>query len=304
MDKFDDAVREAANAVQPLVQALDDAHRECEQATGYITALGEGLKGYRTTLDEIVAALVQDSSDAEQSFSGMTTQATTDLTTLKEAIEAGVPEWEEVFAAEKTALTGAVELSPELGENLKALADAAEAATQGVLEWVGTVTQNLDKAVESVEHTVGVGMAAVVADWRRALEGASRQLIESLSKKHPEALEGKEKEWEAHINQVKAILEKAFEDISEHDTKVEHYVGDERWIELKDQEVKATAEVKDKLANELSGLAHAVTNYEGQLQVAAEMITEQQDLAAQGATQLAQDLLALRGLWATFGINS
>jgi chromosome segregation ATPase len=304
VDKFNVAVNEAANAVTPLVQALDDVHRECQDATRYISALGEGLKGYRTALDGIVADLVQDSHDVEATLSETTAQATAGLGTLKTAIEAAVPEWEEIFTAEKTALAGAVDLTPELGEKLKALAEAAEAATHGVLEWVGTVSHGLDQAVESVEHAVGVGLAAVVADWRRALEGACTHLVESLQTKLPEELSRKEHEWQPRIAQVHAILEKVFEDIHEHDAKVEAYIGDERWIERKDEQLKSTTEVATSLKAALSSLTQAVSNYEGQLQVAAEMVTEQQELAAHGASQLAQDLLAVRGLWATFGITS
>lgn len=303
MGSFDEAVHEAVNSLQPFVQVLDDAHRECQVATGYLETLGEGLKTYRKALDEMVGALVHDSHEVEQVLSATTTDATTNLGSLQEGVGQALQEWEEVFGAEKTALGGATELLPGLGIQVKELAEKAEETTRRVLEWAASVSQELDEVVALAEHTVTVGMSALVADWRRALEGAAKAIIETFEQESQHVADH-EKEWQAKVDQVNALLDDAFERISAHDVKVEEYV-DEKWSELKDAQIEAT--LKDQVPQVVSGLhslSVAAENHERQVEAAATMITGEQQHATQDAAQLAEGLFKVRELWFTFGINS
>jgi chromosome segregation ATPase len=143
----------------------------------------------------------------------------------------------------------------------------------------------------------------MVADWRRAVEGAATTLVDSFEKTCGEQISGQEKEWRPKIDQVRAMLSQAFEAIADHDQKVEEYTR-AKWSELKDAQLKATEDAAHTLADELSSLSQAAENYEGELEAAAEMVSEQQQHAAEAATQLANGLVQVRGQWATFGIIS
>jgi hypothetical protein len=185
---------------------------------------------------------------------------------------------------------------------VKELADKAETATHGVIEWAGTVTHELDKAVDSVEQAVSVGLTTLVADWRREMEATVTRLVDYLEKEWPEAVTTKEADWRQKVDTVRALLAHTFESMAEHDQKVKDY-AEERWLELKDEQLKSTQEVARTLAEEISSLDQTVDNYQGQVQVAAEMVAAQQEQAATAASQLGEGLVDLRGCWATFGIN-
>ena len=302
MGAFDEAVHEAANGVKPLVQALDDAQRECHEAIRYVQALGERLKEDRAALEEAVTALVHDSHEVEQALAGAVTDAAGNLNLAKEAVAEAAREWEEVFDGEEKALAGASELLPGLAERVKALAVKAETASHGVIEWAGTVSHELDKAVESVEQVVSVRLAAMVADWRRSVEGAAARLVEFFEKECAEQITAKEAQWRQKVEQVRAVLGHTFDAIADHGEKVAHYAAD-NWVELKDAQIKATEEPAHKLADELTSLSLAVENYDGELEVASGLVAEDQRHAAEGAAQLTHGLGELRARWATFGIT-
>jgi vacuolar-type H+-ATPase subunit D/Vma8 len=299
---FDEAVHEAANGVKPFAQALDDAHRECEDALRYVKTLSAQLKADREALDEVVEAMAQDAKQVEEALSGVTSDATQNLGLVKEAVGHASEEWAEVFHGEETALAGASELLPELGERVKELAEQAEAATHGVLEWVGTVGHELDKAVESVEQAVSVSLGALVADWRRSTEGAVGKLVEFFEKEWPDAVKTKEAEWRRKVDEVHTLMDHTFEEIAAHDQKVKEY-AEEEWVELKDAQMKFASEDAHKLADELKSLSQTAENYEGELEVAAQVVVEHQQQAAEAATHLAEGLLEVRGRWGTFGIT-
>jgi chromosome segregation ATPase len=299
---FDEAVHEAAKSVKPLVQALDDAQRECQEAIRYIHGLLEHLKNDRQALDEVVDALVHDAHEVEQALSGTTADATSNLTLMKDAVHHAAEEWEEVFGGEEKALAGASELLPELSDRVKELAEKAETSSHGVLEWASSVSHELDKAVESVEHAVSVGLTSMVADWRRGLEGTANKLVDIFEKECAEQVTAHEATWRPRVNQVRMMLGHAFDAIAEHEQKVKEYT-DERWGELKNAQIEATKEVVRNVGDELSSLSLAVENDEGQLDVAARTVSEGQQHLAEAATQLAQALLEVRGRWGTFGIT-
>ena len=68
-------------------------------------------------------------------------------------------------------------------------------------------------------------------------------------------------------------------------------------------QMKFASEDAHKLADELKSLSQTAENYEGELEVAAQVVVEHQQQAAEAATHLAEGLLEVRGRWGTFGIT-
>src|SRR5262245_29358419 len=129
MTDFHIAIPEAVTHVQPFIQALDDAQRECQDAIRYAQTLREQIAHDRQALQEAVAALVQGAQEAEQALSGQTADAVANLGRVKSVVEVAAQEWEQVFDEETQPHASAAELLPGLANNVKELAEKAETAS-------------------------------------------------------------------------------------------------------------------------------------------------------------------------------
>jgi len=72
------AAHEAVTQVQPLLQALDEAQKECHEAIGHLHDLGARLTADRHALQDVVAALGQDAGQSRrvaQPWTGLTRPA-------------------------------------------------------------------------------------------------------------------------------------------------------------------------------------------------------------------------------------
>jgi len=296
------AAHEAVAQVQPLLQALDQTQKECQEAIRSIQVLHERLGADRHALQQVVAGLGQDAEQTEQMLAEQTTDATANLGRLTEAAGAAAEEWRELTGKEDAALAGGSALLPELGARVKELAEAAEAASRAALEWSDSVSHQLEEAVEAVEQVVGVGLATMIADWKRQLETSVTQLVDYFEKDCEGLLDGREADWKGKLAQLHELMDHAFEGIAAHQHEVSSYAV-EKWETLAQAQLASTQKEAQTVDEALASLQKTVANYDGALQLASDTISEQQDLAAQGAARLEQALFETRGRWGTAGIT-
>jgi chromosome segregation ATPase len=299
---LESTAHEAVANVQPLLDHLDEAHRECDQAVRYIHTLSEQLTTDRQDLQDAVDALAEQADHAAQALSAFTSDATEDLERVATAVISAREEWEEVFGKEEAALAGAAELLPGLAERIKELTDAADATSHGVLDWATRVAQELEHTVEAVEQFVGVGLPALLADWRREADAVVHKLTDFFDQDCEKLLAEKEADWRDKLPQLHEFVEHAFQTMTTHGQEVAAHAG-ARWSELLAAQLEAKQKEAQELGESLNGLTQAIENYEGQLQAAGQMVAGQQEQAATDARQLASDLNQLRGRWGTFGIT-
>jgi chromosome segregation ATPase len=297
------AVHEAVTQVQPLIQALDEAQKECHEAIRYLHNLGERLNADQHALRDVVAALGHDADETQHMLSDQTADATTNLGRVTEAVGAATDEWSEVFRKEDAALAGGSSLLSELGPRVKDLAERAESASHAALEWANAASQQLEEAVEAVEHVVGVGLTTMVADWKHQVEVSVTRLVDYFDKDCEGLLNTREADWKSKVAQIHEFMDHAFEGIAVHDHEVTSYTV-EKWGQLTEAQLASTHKEAQTLNEALASLGQAATNFEGELQVASDAIAERQQQAAESAARLEQGLFDARGRWGTFGITA
>jgi len=302
MGDLEITAHEAVASVKPLLDHLDEAHRECDQAVRHIQTLSERLTSDRQDLQDAVDALAEQADQAARALAAFTSDAAEDMDRVSSAVTSAREEWEEVFGKEEAALVGAAELLPGLAERVKELADEADAASRGVLDWAGRVAQELEHTVDAVERFVGVGLPALLADWRREADAVVHKLTDFFDKDCEQVLAGKEADWRDKIPQLHEFVDHAFETMTTHGQEVAAYTG-VRWSEVLAAQLAAKQKEAEELGESLDGLTQTIENYEGQLQAAGQMVAAQQEQAATDVRQLASDLNQLRGRWGTFGIT-
>jgi hypothetical protein len=296
------AVHEAVTQVQPLLQALDEAQKECHEAIRYLHNLGERLTADRHALQDVVAALGHDADDTQQMLSNQTADATANLGRVAEAVGVAAGEWNEVFHKEDAALAGGSSLLSELGPRVKDLAETAESASHAALEWANAVSQQLEEAVEAVEQAVSVGLTTMVADWKHQVEVAVTRLVDYFDKDCEGLLNTREADWKSKVEQLHEFMDHAFEGIAPHDHEVASYTV-EKWGQLMEVQLASTHKEAQTLNEALASLGQAAANFEGNLQATSDAIGERQQLAAESAARLEQGLFDARGRWGTFGIT-
>jgi len=296
------AAHEAVTQVQPLLQALDEAQKECHEAIGHLHDLGARLTADRHALQDVVAALGQDAGETEQMLSDQAADATANLGRVADAVSAAMDEWDGVFGKEDAALLGGSRLLSELGARVKDLAETSESASRAALDWADAASQQLEEAVEAVEQLLSVGMATMVADWRRQVEVSVTRLVDFFEKDCEGLLNSRETDWKSKLPQLHEFMDHAFEGIATHDHEVASYAV-EKWGQLMEAQLASTQKEAHTVNEALASLAQAAANCEGSVQVASDMIGEQQQHATENAARLERSLFEARGRWATFGIT-
>jgi hypothetical protein len=298
------SAHEAVAKVQPLIEALDEAQRECQEAVRYVHALNERLAQDRQSLADAVDALGQDAEAAEQMLAGQAADATSNLGRVKEGVSGAAHVWEEMLQDEEKALKGASDdLLQGLAGRVDELAGKAEGARHAVLEWAASIGQQLEETVEKLEQVVSVGLPKMLGEWRQGTETEVSRLVEFLDKTCPELLDTREASWRDKIAQAHELMDHAFEGIAKHAQEVASYTP-EKWGHLLEAELEPTQSQAHTLAEEtLPNLSKDVEGYEGSLQAGAKMVGDQHDQVAKEAAKLEQGLLEVRGRWATFGIT-
>ncbi|HXB55970.1 MAG TPA: hypothetical protein VN461_14385 [Vicinamibacteria bacterium] len=302
MSDLETAAHEAATQLQPLIQSLSEAQRECQEAIHHLEGLGGRLTGDRRALHDIVDAMRKDAEQTEQMLSDQASDATTNLSRVAEAVDSAVKEWEKTLGREDAALTGGSRLLSELGQRVKDLAEAAEASSHATLEWANSVSQHLEEAVAAVEQVVGGGLRTMVADWKRQVEESVTRLVDYFEKDCEGLLNGREADWRSKVAQLHDLLDHAFEGIAPHEQEIASYTV-EKWGQLMDAQLASSHKEAQALTDVLASLGQSAANYEGELKAASDMIGEQQQQAAQSAAKLEQGLFDTRGHWATYNIT-
>lgn len=301
MGDFKVTIPEAVNNVQPFVQAMDDAQRECQDAVRYVHTMHESLTHDRQELAAAVAGLHQDAQQVEEVLPPQIAGATANFGRVKTVVEHVVEEWEQVFHEEEQALTSASQLLTGLAESVKEIADDTDKTTHAVLEWVDTASKHLEDAVTAVEQLMH-DVTEAVAAWKKAAEEEVAHVVEYMAKDIHAAVNTKDEDFKHKLEQLHDFLDHAFSDLDAHDKLIEDY-AEKHWSHMLEEQIKSAHEVAQTLADALTSLAQAVENDDSELQVAGQMVAERQQQAAEAATSMEQALGALREHWESFGIN-
>ncbi len=302
MSDLETTAHEAVARVQPMVEALDEAQHECQEAIRYVHALHDRLAADHRALQAAVAALQQDAEQAEQTLATLAGAAATSVEHLGEAAAAAASDWEARLGKEDEALAGGAQLVTELGERVRELAAKADETRQQVLDWTASLSQHLEQTVEAVEQAISVDLVAAVADWRRDAEASVQRLVDFLEKDCEELLAGKEADWKEKLPQALELLDHACSGIAPHQQEVGAYVI-ERWGQHLEAQLDRAQTQVHGLDEQISSLRQATENVGGQVRLATEMVGELQQKAADDAVKLAQGFAAARARWAAMGIT-
>jgi hypothetical protein len=301
MTDFKVAIPDAVNGVQPLMKSLEDARRECQEAVRYVQSLEERLKQDRAALQEAAAVLESQARANGEQVTAHVAAATANFDRVKEVVQIAVEEWGETCEREGEVLLTAPETLSALAEAVQAMAENAETSGREVLEWTTSASQKIRGAVEGVEHAVTTVLAPLVAECQRQAAADIDRMLEFLDKCE-ELIITKEAEWRDKMPPLHQMLEEAFQSITKHQDEVLAYAA-ARWEHLVQAQLEATQVEVGKLVARLASLGQAVAGYEGQLEVAGQMVGERQDKAADGAAELKRELAQVRAHWErTLGI--
>jgi ABC-type transporter Mla subunit MlaD len=301
-DTLEIAAREAVVKVQPLLAQLDEAAEDCRSALGYVGALRAQLEQDRKELEEAVAALASEADTIETELAEGVTLATSALGSFATGVRQAGVDGPADLDAETAALDQAGQLLTDLGPWVDEVGEAVEVARRAALEQAAAVAKSLGEAVDNIEETVGVELMFHVAELRQHLETAVGELIALLSEKCSQFLDEKEADWRQKLAAVRQLMDTSLDTTETHLKEVTAHTG-EKWDRLLEQEMTEVEGEVTTLVNEVGSLTQAVANLEGQVTVAAEMVEQREQGAAEAAATLEGALTNVRGRWGTFGIT-
>ncbi len=302
MSDLETSAHEAVAQVQPLVAVLDEAQQESQQALQHVQALRNQLSADRQALHDAIAGMQKDAEVAESSLVAQLRATITNLGHLADAVGSAATDWEELFAQEEEALATGAALLKEMGAHVEEAAEKVGSASQGIFQWVDDAAKHLEEIVEALDHDLGTGLVATLVAWREQAGTAVGNVVTFLQKDCEDLLHHPEAEWNEKATQLPGLLAQTFERAAAHQKEVGQYLVD-RWEQLLLQEIEAAHTSAAQVAEVVAGVGTVTQNCSGRLRVAAEMITQQQQEAAAGATQLSQALADTRARWATFGLS-
>src|SRR5262245_18238375 len=164
MADLETAAAEAVVNVQPLLQQLAEAEKECENAGGHLQAIATQLVADRKDLLEAVEALAQEADALGTRLGEQASDAVAALVALTAALRQAGTEGAEDLDAEKTGVDSAGTLVSELGPRVTEAAEAAEKASHAALEMATAVAQTLDESIREVVQLVGVDLPFLAVD--------------------------------------------------------------------------------------------------------------------------------------------
>jgi hypothetical protein len=296
------AAREAVVKVQPLLTQLDEAAEDCRSALRYVGALREQLEQDRKDLEEAVAALAAEADEIEPQLAEDVNLATSALGLLAGGVRQAGVDGAADADAEAGALDQAGQMLTALGPRLDEMGEAVEAARRATLAQAAAAGKALGEAVDKIEQVVSVELAFHVAELRQGLETAVGHLIELLSEKCSEFLDKKEAEWREKLAAVRQLTDTSIDSVDSHTKEVAEHT-EEKWERLIADEMTEVEGEVTTLVSDVGSLTQVVTNLDGQVKVAAEMVEQREQASGEAAATLEGALVNVRGRWGTFGIT-
>jgi hypothetical protein len=296
------AAHEAVVKVQPLLQQLGDAEKECEAAWSHLQALDKQLVEDRKALLEAVEALAQEADAIGTQLAEDVSGAVAALGGLTAAVRQAGTDGSEDLDAEKTGLENAGTLVSELGPHVTEVAVAAEAASHGALEGATAVVQGLEEALQKIVQIVGVDLPFLAVEVKKQVEAAVTELLSFLEDKCTTLLDTKEGEWDEKLATAQQLVDTSLEAVRVHAREVTTHTQ-EKWTEVVDEEMTEIESEVTTLTDALSSLTKAVIDKDGEVKVAAEAVGERLQDGTEAAVAVEGALNGVRGRWATFGIT-
>lgn len=296
------AAREAVVKVQPLIQQLDTAEKECETAWNHVQALDKQLVEDRKALLDAVDALAQEADAIEDGLSEQVSGAVEALGALAAALRQAGTDGSEDLDAEKGGLESAGTLVSELAPHVTEVAAAAEAASRSALEGATAVAESLEGALQKIVHLVGVDLPFLAVEVKGQVETAVTELLGFLEEKCSALLDTKAGEWEEKLAAGRQLMEASLEAVRAHTREVTTHTQ-EKFTEVVDEEMTDIEGEVAGLTDALDSLTKAAIDKEGQVKVAAEAVGERLQDVAEAAATVEGALNGVRGRWGTFGIT-
>jgi len=302
MADLETTAHEAVAKVQPMLEALQDAQRDAQDAVRYVERLRAQLAAEREALEAAVESMRLDAGAIEQALASRVPEAAANLDRLTEVVGLADQAWSSAISQEATAVTDGTTLLSELGTRVTEHADLAEAATDATVALANGIADNLETAIEAVEQAVGMGLATMVAEWRRAGEAAVERLTDFFDHKIEQVIADKQTDMKEKLARLHELLDQAMKGITEHTQEVATYTID-RWAQLFAAQLELTRTQMQGATEMIGSITQLTRNDAGQIQVAAGLVTDEQQHAAEAMTKLGEGFNNLRGLWATYGIG-